>query len=179
MRISKLKFIVLIAMSAIGFIASAYVLIDFYALHLNIVCPSGSIWGIRLDCGAVLGSPYSSVFGVPLELLASLYFMINMALVYVIAFGSERIFRFSLQALFVWRFIGVAIVPYLVFVELFLLHAICIYCTLMHFAILTDFVIISYILFFGTNSLWSVGFDGANDSDGASEIATDLPAHHP
>ena len=168
MRISKLKFIVLIAMSAVGFVASAYVLIDFYALNQNIYCPSGSIFGIRLDCGAVLRSPYSDIFGIPLELLASLYFMINMALVYVIAFGSERTFRLSLQALFIWRFIGVAIVPYLVFVELFLLHAICIYCTLMHIAILTDFVVISYILFFGENSLWAMGFDDAHELNGPS-----------
>jgi uncharacterized membrane protein len=160
MRVSKLKLLVLIIMSAIGFVASSYVLIVFYTLHQNLACgPTGSFFGIRLDCGAVLDSSYSKILGVPLELLALAYFMVNMALVYVIAFGSERAFRFSLQALFLWRFIGVAIVPYLVFVELFLLHAICIYCTLMHAAILIDFVVISYLLFFGEKSLWAMGFE--------------------
>ena len=160
MRVSRLKLLILIIMSAVGFVASSYVLIVFYTLHQTLVCrPSGSYFGIQLDCGAVLDSPYSKILGVPLELLALAYFMVNMAMVYVIAFGSDRAFRFSLQALFLWRFIGVAIVPYLVFVELFLLHAICIYCTLMHVAILIDFVVISYLLFFGEKSLWAMGFE--------------------
>ena len=169
MRISRLKVIVLVLMSAVGFVASAYVLIDFYYLGQQIICPSGSLFGIRLDCGAVLGSSYGRIFGVPLELLASLYFLVNIAMVYVIAFGSDRAFRVSLQALFLWRFIGVAIVPYLVFVELFLLHAICIYCTIMHVAILVDFAVISYLLFFGEHSLWASGL-------GEFEKSTDGPA---
>jgi uncharacterized membrane protein len=172
MRVTRTKLLVLIAMSAVGFVASAYVLIDFYLLRQNVICPSGSFYGISLDCGEVLGSSYSMVFGIPLELLASLYFMINIGLVYVIAFGSEKAFRFSLQALFIWRFIGVAIVPYLVFVELFLLHAICVYCTLMHVAILTDFVVISYLLFFGENSLWAMGFP---DSEASVELPMSTP----
>jgi uncharacterized membrane protein len=159
MRVSRLKLLILIVMSAIGFVASSYVLIVFYTLGQQVVCPSGSFFGIQFDCGAVLNSPYSKILGVPLELLALVYFAVNMAMVYVIAFGSERAFKFSLQALFLWRFIGVAIVPYLVFVELFLLHAICIYCTIMHMAILIDFVVISYLLFFGENSLWAIGFE--------------------
>jgi hypothetical protein len=40
------------------------------------------------------------------------------------------------------------IVPYLVFIELFILHALCIYCTMMHVAIVADFIIISYLLFY-------------------------------
>jgi len=172
MRVSRAKLLVLIAMSAVGFVASAYVLIDFYLLKQNIVCPSGSFFGISLDCGEVLGSSYSQVFGIPLELLALFYFMINITFVYIIAFGSERIFRFSLQALFIWRFIGVAIVPYLVFVELFLLHAICVYCTLMHVAILTDFVVISYFLFFGENSLWAIGFPDSETPNEGPDLTT-------
>ncbi|HEY6282345.1 MAG TPA: hypothetical protein VIW22_00285, partial [Nitrososphaerales archaeon] len=42
-----------------------------------------------------------------------------------------------------------------VFVELFLIRAICVYCTIMHVAILVDFVVISYLLFFGRHSLWA------------------------
>jgi len=172
LRISKLKLLILLLMSAVGLVASAYVLIEFYALGQNIICPSGSLFGIRLDCGAVLGSSYSEIFGIPLELLASIYFLVNLSLVYVIAFGSEKAFRLSLQALFLWRFLGVAIVPYLVFVELVLLRAICVYCTIMHVAIITDFIIISYLLFVGKHSLWARAFDELDSMDDAAESQT-------
>jgi uncharacterized membrane protein len=156
MRISKLKLLILIAMSAVGLWASSMVLVIFYTLHQQLpICPSGTFFGIHFDCGAVLSSPYSTVFGVPLELFALFYFMVNLGMVYLIAFGSERASRISIQALFGWRFIGVAIVPYLVFVELFLVKAICVYCTIMHVAIIADFVVISYLLFFGKHALWS------------------------
>jgi uncharacterized membrane protein len=157
MRISKLKLLILVVMSAFGLWASATVLVIFYTLHQQLpICPSGTYFGIHLDCGLVLSSSYSKIFGIPLELLALAYFLINLVMVYFIAFGSDRVYRISLQALFGWRFIGIAMVPYLVFVEVFLLHAICVYCTIMHVAILTDFVVISYLLFFGKHAMWNV-----------------------
>lgn len=156
MRVSKLKLAALVVMSIFGIWASSSVLVIFYTLHQQLpICPSGTFFGIHLDCSAVLTSPYSEVFGIPLEIFALVYFAVNLGMVYLIAFGSERASRVSLQALFGWRFIGVAIVPYLVFVELFLIRAICVYCTIMHVAILTDFVVISYLLFFGKHSLWA------------------------
>lgn len=155
MRISKLKLLVLVVMSAFGLWASATVLVIFYTLNQQLpLCPSGTFFGLHFDCGEVLSSPYSRVFGVPLELMALVYFVVNLGFVYLIAFGSERVSKTSLNALFGWRFIGIAIVPYLVFVELFLIHAICVYCTMMHIAILADFVVISYLLFFGREELW-------------------------
>lgn len=156
MRVSKLKLVALVAMSLFGLWASTSVLVIFYTLNEQLpICPSGTFFGIHFDCSAVLTSPYSAVFGVPLEILALAYFAVNLGMVYLIAFGSERASRVTLQALFGWRFIGVAIVPYLVFVELFLIRAICVYCTIMHVAILVDFVVISYLLFFGRHSLWA------------------------
>jgi len=101
-----------------------------------------------LNCDAVLSSDYSQVFGVPLELFAVFYFIINLLLVYFIAFGSDRLLRISRNLLFGWRFLGILIVPYLVFIELVLIKAICVYCTIMHVAIVADFIIISYLLFY-------------------------------
>jgi len=168
LRISKLKLLILVVMSAIGLWASGTVLVIFYTLGQQLpICPTGTFLGIHFDCGAVLSSSYSKVFGIPLELLALFYFAVNLSLVYMIAFGSDRIAGLSLQALFGWRFIGVAIVPYLVFVELFLLHAVCVYCTIMHVAILLDFVVISYLLFFGKHSLWGAEEEPEMPSAGA------------
>lgn len=156
MRISRLKLLVLVAMSVFGLWASGTVLLIFYTLHETLpMCPTGTFFGLHFDCGAVLSSPYSEVYGVPLELLALVYFVVNLALVYLVAFGSERVSDFSIEALFGWRFIGVILVPYLIFVEFFVLHSICVYCTMMHIAIILDFIVVSYFLFFGKNSLLS------------------------
>jgi uncharacterized membrane protein len=155
MRISKLKLAVLVIMSLIGLWASGSVLVIFYTLNQQLpLCPTGTFYGVHLDCGQVLNSSYSKLFGFPLEILALFYFAVNLCMVYLIAFGSDRVSNLTLQILFVWRFIGVAIVPYLVLVEVFLLHALCVYCTIMHVAILADFVVISYVLFFGKHALW-------------------------
>jgi uncharacterized membrane protein len=149
MRISQLKLLLLMAMSVFGLWASSMVLVVYYTLKRDLpFCPHEGGPGIALNCYAVLSSKYSQIFGVPLELLAVGYFIVNLILVYFIAFGSDRLFKTSLKTLFGWRFIGIVIVPYLIFVELFLVRAICVYCTIMHVAIVADFSIISYLLFY-------------------------------
>jgi uncharacterized membrane protein len=149
MRISWLKLLLLVAMSVFGLWASTMVVVVYYTMKQALpFCPMQQGPGITFNCNAVLDSSYSQVFGIPLELLAVAYFIINLLLVYFIAFGNNRLFRASLKTLFGWRFIGIAIVPYLVFVELYLIKAICTYCTIMHVAIVADFLIISYLLFY-------------------------------
>ena len=145
MRITKLKLLVLVAMSLFGLGAALEVFVTYYYLgqSLPLCSPEGFF-----DCSRVLGSTYGQFFGIPLELFAAAYFIVTLALVYLIAFGSEGVFRRAIGAIFVWRFLGLMIVPYLILVELFIIHAICIYCTMMHAAIVADFIIISYLLFY-------------------------------
>ncbi len=138
-------------MSVIGLAASTMVLIIYNELHKTLpFCspPTQSSTGIVINCDKVLSSPYSTVFGVPLEVFAVTYFIVNLALIYLVGFGTERIYRAAFKTLFVWRFFGICLVPYLIVVELFLVKAICLYCTTMHVAIIVDFGIISYFLFY-------------------------------
>ena len=51
---------------------------------------------MSFDCEAVLGSKYSEIFGIPLELFAVVYFVINLFLVYLVSFGSESVFSRAL-----------------------------------------------------------------------------------
>jgi len=150
MRISWPKLLLLVFMSLFGLWASSMVMVVYYTLRQPLpfcpLRPPGP--GVVVSCEAVLDSSYSQIFGIPLELFAVAYFIINLLLVYFIAFGNDRLFRNSLKILFGWRFLGIAIVPYLVFVEVFLIKAICVYCTMMHVAIVADFIIISYLLFY-------------------------------
>jgi uncharacterized membrane protein len=138
-------------MSAVGLWASSMVLVIYSELHQQLpacTVPSGGSGGIEINCGKVLSSPYSTLFGIPLEVFAIGYFIVNLALIYLVAFGTESIYRIAFKALFIWRFFGICIVPYLVVVELFLVRAICLYCTVMHIAIVVDFAVISYLLFY-------------------------------
>lgn len=149
MRISRLKLVLLLVMSAFGLVAASTVLVTYYEMKTAPpFCTAGSVGGIALNCNAVLGSRFSQFFGIPLEFFAAGYFVVNVMLVCLIAFGSERVFAGSLNILFGWRFLGLIFVPYLVSVEVFILKAICIYCTIMHVAIVADFVVITYFLFY-------------------------------
>jgi uncharacterized membrane protein len=150
-RLSWKKFSLLMAMSIIGLWASSMVLVIYNTLHQQLpVCtlPTAGSGGIQIDCNKVLSSSYSTIFGVPLEVFAVAYFIVNLALIYLVGFGTEKIYKLSLKTLFVWRFLGICLVPYLIVVELFLVKAICLYCTTMHAAIIIDFAIISYFLFY-------------------------------
>jgi len=146
------------AMSLFGLWASLEVVVVYdYMRQALPLCPQGqSSWfGLAVNCDAVLGSHYNQVFGIPLDLFAVAYFIINLGLVYLVAFGSESVFRRALTILFGWRFLGLIIVPYLVSIEVFVIDAICVYCTMMHVAIVLDFIIISYFLFYKKNSLYA------------------------
>lgn len=165
MRISWPKLLLLVTMSAFGLWASTMVLTIYYTLRQALpACPLQQGPGIVLNCETVLGSSYSQVFGIPLELFAVAYFIINLLLVYLIVAGSDRLSRISLNILYGWRFLGIAIVPYLIFVELFLVKAICVYCTIMHVAIIADFVIISYFLFYKKTITWPAITHGSTTS---------------
>lgn len=149
-RLSWKKFAILVIMSIIGLWASAMVLIIYNTLHQQLpgcTLPStGS--GIQINCNKVLGSSYSTIDGVPLEVFAVAYFIVNLVLIYLIGFGTEGMYKRAFKTLFVWRFLGICIVPYLIIVELFFVKAICLYCTTMHAAIIIDFGIISYFLYY-------------------------------
>ena len=142
-------------MSVVGLWASSMVLIIYNTLHRQLpgcVISTGSSSGIQINCDKVLSSSYSTIFGIPLEAIAVGYFFVNLLLIYLVAFGSKRLFNASFKTLFVWRFLGLCIVPYLITIELFVVKSICLYCTIMHTSIIIDFVIISYFLYY-KNSL--------------------------
>ncbi|MGC8572026.1 MAG: vitamin K epoxide reductase family protein [Candidatus Micrarchaeia archaeon] len=153
MRTSQKDFIILIVMSIIGIITSLSVVYELYVAHsLPPFCEIGNNTnGLQFNCAKVLLSSYSNIsifsFNISLDMLAVFWFIINIILVLLIVFANINIARFSFKLLFAWRFIGLAIVPYLVYLEFMVIHSICIYCTTMHIAIIIDFIIVTYFLF--------------------------------
>ena len=153
MRASPLKLLILIVMSIVGLFASSVVLYLYYLLHqaLPYCTNSQTFWGIAIDCNAVLGSSYNTIYGFNLDILAVTYFIVNLALILIVAFGSDWLYERAFKVLFAWRFVGLAIVPYLMTVEFVILRTICVYCTIMHLSILIDFGIITYFIFYKKN----------------------------
>jgi uncharacterized membrane protein len=147
-RITWKKFALLSVMSSFGLWASSMVLVIYQELHQQLPACSASSSIFRIDCNAVLSSPYSQIFGIPLEVFAIVYFILNLMLILMVSFGNDWIYPKAMKILFGWRFLGLIIVPYLLTVELLIIKAICLYCTVMHVSIIVDFVIISYLLFY-------------------------------
>ncbi len=149
LKISKIDFIILIVMSVIGLISSLTVIYELYAVHyLPPFCQlPGSVGGVVFNCAKVLLSNYANFGPVSLDFLAAVWFIVNIALVTIMSFSGGRTARNILRFLFGWRFFGIVVVAYLLYLEFFVVRAICLYCTVMHIAIIIDFAIISYLLF--------------------------------
>jgi uncharacterized membrane protein len=148
-RLEKSWLALMLAFSAAGLFASSVVIYTYYYLHeLPPLCTSfkSPFPGVTIDCERVLSSKYSDIGGVPLDLLAAIWFVINIAFVITYDIGPGMVARFAINALFYWRFLGIVVVPYLIYVETYLLHALCIYCTIMHVMIIIDFTVITLYL---------------------------------
>ena len=141
----------LVAFSAGGLVASLLVVYLFYTLS---ILPPGCyadlevLPGVSMDCVKVLTSEYAyvpvPVLGrVPLDVAAAVWFVVNIgAALWLYKTLTRRAARF----VFWWRLLGLAILPYLIYLEFAVLKAVCIYCTIMHAFILADFVVISIFL---------------------------------
>jgi uncharacterized membrane protein len=151
MRATRSEFLILTIMSIIGIISSFIVIYELDVLGtLPPLCTlpnSPYIFGSQLNCAKVLLSSYSEIDGVSLDFLAAVWFIVNLGLVSALVSLRKKISRIIFKVLFAWRFIGLAIVPYLIYLEFVVLHAICLYCTIMHAAIIIDFIIITFLVF--------------------------------
>lgn len=101
----------------LGLADTAYLSFEHYT---NFVppCPVHSVLGSFIDCNKVLTSAYSQFFGIPLAYLGLAYFLTLFFLKFV---SSKKIF-FGITVL------ALAASGYLIYLQLFVLHAICIYC---------------------------------------------------
>lgn len=86
-----------------------------------------------LSCSKVYYLPEARIAGIHLSEAAPVYFMLLSGLAAIYGFtGSRR----SLAGLTIAALAGLAVVPYLVYLEVFKARSICIFCTLMHVSIL-------------------------------------------
>ena len=110
-----------------GLALSIYLTYVHYAEPRSLSCPDTGV----INCTKVTTSPESVLFSfLPVALAGALYFLVMTVLV------TPPAWRSRLPALTVARMVGgiggVAMVCYLIYVEAVVVHALCLYCTVVH-----------------------------------------------
>lgn len=109
-----------------GFLVAAYLTVEHYTAATTLACPARGI----LNCEKVTTSVHSRVLGIPVALLGLGFFAAMLALTTPAAWrsraGAVRTARLAGAS------VGVLFVLYLVYVELFVVDAICLWCTAVH-----------------------------------------------
>lgn len=130
----KLKKIILLILSIAGFFDAFYLT----TLHYKNVIPPCMI---AHGCETVLTSQFSTLYGVPIALFGSLFFL-SLIILLLLANQTNGFFRyFKLLAL-----LGFAVSIFLFSTQAFILHAFCQYCILSEVIIMAIFIL---SLFFG------------------------------
>ncbi len=108
----------IIGMAILGFFDAAWLTVAHY---LKVPIPCGIVQG----CDIVTTSAYSEIVGVPVALLGALYYLAIIVLT-IIALEKQRPALLRLISYFTWS--GLIASAYFVFIQLFILKAICLWC---------------------------------------------------
>lgn len=118
-------------LAVLGILDAIYLTVVHFRSGALVCSTSGLV-----DCHAVLTSQYSVIFGVPTSLYGLIWFG-AMALVV----WQRPEWRGALRVL---SWLGALVVIGLVYAELFLIGAICLYCSLAHLLVLAILVIVEW-----------------------------------
>lgn len=128
---------VTLLLSVAGVAVSSYLTVEHYTTSTTLACPNTGV----LNCLKVTTSAESKLLGIPVALLGLLYFlgMVALCLPGMWRAAASRVAWLRLGA----SLAGVAMVVYLIYVELFVLDAICLWCTAAHAIALALFTAIA------------------------------------
>jgi len=128
--------ILTLILSICGLGVATYLTITHYDTHVALVCADNG----AINCEKVTTSPQSVVFGIPVAVLGLAFFLPMIAICLPAAWRSaDR--RIHLARL-ILSVTGVGMIIYLIIAELFIIKAICLWCTSVHVITFILFVII-------------------------------------
>jgi len=117
---------------------SIYLTITHYSTSVSLACPNTG----AINCEKVTTSPESIVFGIPVAVLGLAFF------VFMVAVNNPLAWRSPLRVLHLARvlsvIVGIGFVIYLIYVELFKVSAICLWCTSVHVITFALFLLIVF-----------------------------------
>lgn len=145
-----------------GLGVASYLTYAHYTSASVLACPGTGL----VDCAKVTTSSYARIFGLPVADLGVAYFVVMAGLCSPWAWRSQHRGLRAVRVLAALS--GVSMVVWLVYVELFRLNAICIYCTAVHVITAMLFVTVA----FGTAATGPSLDDGIGDQDLEQMIAS-------
>jgi uncharacterized membrane protein len=130
-----------------GLGVSIYLTLTHYTKAVSLVCSNNG----AINCEKVTTSPQSVVFGIPVAVLGLIFFvsMLVLSLPRIYQRPELGIARLRLAS----SVVGIGFVFYLLYSELFVIHAICLWCSSVH--------ILTFIIFCLVVTGWSevTGYD--------------------
>ncbi len=160
----------LLILALAGIADAIYLTLAHYDEQINLACPQNAVF----NCAQVITSKYSYVPGtsLPISLPGLGWCLVVAALALTgLIIGVER--RWLRIAQFAWTLLGLLTALYLVYVEIVLLHSICIWCSVLHALILSMFLLTLVHLPTrpsADDALW--------DEEDAGEVANEMPVEH-
>jgi uncharacterized membrane protein len=127
-----------LALVVAGLLVSAYLTFEHFTANATLACSIGGV----VDCAKVTTSAWSTFMGVPVALLGLVFFVVLLGLCWPSTWRRRE--RWLDPARLGWVTIGLGMALYLVWAELYRIHAICLWCTAVH--VLT-FVLWMVVLF--------------------------------
>ncbi len=113
-----------LGLAAAGLAVSIYLTIEHYSGSTALACPENA----TINCAKVTTSSWSRFLGLPVAVLGLAYFVVMTLLVLPAAWRRRRLDAVRLAG----AGLGMAMVLYLVWAELFRINAICLWCTAVH-----------------------------------------------
>ena len=110
--------------AVLGLAVSVYLTIEHYSSASLLACPESA----TINCAKVTTSRWSHLAGIPVAVLGLVFFVAMVALLTPLAWRQPRLDAVRVAA----TAIGTVMVLYLVWIELFRVDAICLWCTAVH-----------------------------------------------
>ncbi len=135
-------FFVLLLFAVVGLIDASYLTYEHYS---NIIppCSINRILPFFSDCGIVLRSKYSVILGVPVALLGFIHYLILTLVIGLAIITNKKLWWFWI---YIQAWAGALFSLYLMFLQLFVINNICMYCTLSALTSFTLFALAYMIL---------------------------------
>jgi uncharacterized membrane protein len=131
---SRLASRLVAALSACGLAISTYLTIAHYTSPTVLACGTDGL----VNCERVTTSPQSTFLGIPVAVLGVVWFGAMLFLS-----SADRWDRATLHtARILWSVVGVAFALWLVFAELAIIGAICLWCTIAHLFAFAVFLVV-------------------------------------
>jgi len=127
-----MKVIWQVALAGVGLLISFYLTgTHYFADQVPLACSTGGV----VDCEQVTTSAESMIGPVPVAVLGVVWFGVFVALVL-----GRRASSGLLNLRMVWAVLGLLSIFYLVYAELFLIGALCLWCTAVHMIVVVLFL---------------------------------------